>query len=50
MLLEAYRPRLGKLNLGKGCIRFRHLKDLPMDVVEELMREAVEGRREREGA
>jgi len=48
MLLDTYRPRLGKPNLGKGCIRFRHLKDLPMDVVEELMREAVERRRERQ--
>lgn len=48
-LLEAYRPKLGKLNLGKGCIRFRHLKDLPMDVVEEMMHEAVEARRERVG-
>lgn len=49
-LLEAYRPRLGTLNLGKGCIRFRHLEDLPMDVVEDLMREAVEGRREQQMA
>ena len=47
-LLDTYRPRLGALNLGVGCIRFRHLRELPMDVVEDLMREAAERRRARQ--
>jgi uncharacterized protein YdhG (YjbR/CyaY superfamily) len=43
-LLEKYRGRFGKLNLGKSCIRFRKLKDLPLDVTEELLQEAVRRR------
>lgn len=43
-LLEEYRNRFGKLNLGKSCIRFRKLEDLPLDITEELLQEAVRRR------
>jgi uncharacterized protein YdhG (YjbR/CyaY superfamily) len=41
-LVDQYRPRLGKLNCGKGCIRFRKLNDLPMDVISSLLNEVAE--------
>jgi uncharacterized protein YdhG (YjbR/CyaY superfamily) len=43
-LVDRYRPRLGKLNCGKGCIRFKSLDDLPLDVIEDLLREMVQRR------
>jgi uncharacterized protein YdhG (YjbR/CyaY superfamily) len=43
-LLEQYRPQLGKLSCGKGCIRFRKLEDLPMDVISSLLKELAKRR------
>jgi uncharacterized protein YdhG (YjbR/CyaY superfamily) len=43
-LLETYRQRFGKLNLGKSCIRFRKLEDLPLEVTRELLQEALKRR------
>ena len=43
-LLEEYRNKFVKLNLGKSCVRFRKLQDLPLDVTEELLQEAVKRR------
>lgn len=39
-LPEANAQRLGKVSVGKGCIRFRRLADLNLDVVAELVRTA----------
>jgi uncharacterized protein YdhG (YjbR/CyaY superfamily) len=36
------RNKLGKTNCGKGCVRFKKLEDLSLDVVEKLLAEAVE--------
>jgi uncharacterized protein YdhG (YjbR/CyaY superfamily) len=36
--LEQFKPRLGKIKCGKGCIRFKKLEDLKLDVVEELLK------------
>lgn len=37
-LLASYKARLPKnLSVGKSCIRFRTLDELPLDVIEELM-------------
>lgn len=44
VLLEQYRPQLGKLSCGKGCIRFRKLEDLPMDVISSLLKELAKRR------
>lgn len=33
------RAAFGKLNCGKGCVRFRHLDDLPLDVVARVLAE-----------
>jgi uncharacterized protein YdhG (YjbR/CyaY superfamily) len=44
-VVDAHRSRLGKLNCGKGCIRFRSLDELPLDVVTDILREVVERRR-----
>lgn len=38
-LVDQYRSRLGKLDCGKSCIRFRKIEDLPMDVISSLLEE-----------
>ena len=44
--LMEHRDALGKLNCGKGCIRFKKLEDLPLDVLREIVRDtAVENER-----
>ncbi len=42
VVMKEFKPRLGKLNCGKCCIRFRKLEDLPMDVAEGMVRRAVQ--------
>ena len=44
-VVNAYRAALGKLNSGKGCIRFRKLDDLPLDTIAEILQEAGAKRR-----
>lgn len=39
--VRRHRPRLGKVDVGKCCIRFRRLSDLKMDAVEALLHDAV---------
>jgi uncharacterized protein YdhG (YjbR/CyaY superfamily) len=41
-LVERFKPRLGTVNCGKSCIRFKRLEDLQMDAVAELLRASVE--------
>ena len=36
-LIRQYSDRLGKVSLGKNCIRFRHLRDIDRGAVEELL-------------
>lgn len=46
-LLESYRPRLPRsLNVGKSCIRFKKLEELPLDTIEEMMAATVKRSRE----
>lgn len=40
-VVDHYRKELGKLSCGKGCIRFRHLRDLPLKVVEKILQDTV---------
>jgi len=40
-VLDEFRPRLGKLDCGKGCIRFRKPEDLPLDVADEMLRKVL---------
>jgi uncharacterized protein YdhG (YjbR/CyaY superfamily) len=46
--MESHRPALGRLDCGKGCIRFRTLDELPLDVISAILKEAVR-RRKAEG-
>jgi uncharacterized protein YdhG (YjbR/CyaY superfamily) len=39
--VRRHRPRLGNVDVGKCCIRFRRLEDLRMDAVEALLHDAV---------
>lgn len=41
-LVERYADRLGTVNVGKSCIRFKRVDDLDRDAVVELIQEAVE--------
>ena len=40
-VVEKHRARLGKLDIGRGCIRFRKLEDLPADVTAAIVAESV---------
>lgn len=46
-VLERHKAELKGLSLGKSCIRFRDLEQLPMKAVRTILREAVEARRAR---
>jgi hypothetical protein len=43
--VDLHRERLGKLNCGKGCIRFRSLDELPLDAVTDILAEALRRRK-----
>jgi hypothetical protein len=38
LILEPYVARLPKANLGRGCIRFKRLADLDLEVIDEVIR------------
>ena len=40
-LVDAFRPQLGKLSVGKGCIRFKKVEEVPLDVVGALLAKAA---------
>ena len=40
-LVEKYRSELDHLNLGKSCVRFRKLEDVPLDVIRRILKETV---------
>jgi uncharacterized protein YdhG (YjbR/CyaY superfamily) len=42
--VEVHRAELGKLSCGKGCIRFRKLDELPLDVVAVMLQESARKR------
>lgn len=41
LLADEHRAALGKLDCGKGCIRFRTLEEAPLDVLREIVRDAA---------
>jgi uncharacterized protein YdhG (YjbR/CyaY superfamily) len=45
VVVEAHRHRLGKLNCGKSCIRFRNLDELPLDAVTDILAESFQRRK-----
>jgi uncharacterized protein YdhG (YjbR/CyaY superfamily) len=46
-VVARYKPELGKVSVGKGCIRFKKVEDLSLEKVEEMLKEA--GKRRAEG-
>ena len=40
-IVKAHFERLGKVSCGKGCIRFKRLADLNLDVVESILGEIL---------
>jgi uncharacterized protein YdhG (YjbR/CyaY superfamily) len=43
--VNRFRSQLGKLSVGKGCIRFRKTEELPLDVLSQILSTAAERRR-----
>lgn len=41
-LVEKYKSELGNLDVGKSCIRFKKINDLPLNVIEKILVETVE--------
>lgn len=41
-VVDRHRQALGNLDVGKGCIRFRKLDDLPLDTAKAMIEESVE--------
>jgi uncharacterized protein YdhG (YjbR/CyaY superfamily) len=41
-LAETYKDRLPKASIGKSCIRFKRLRDLDQDVLQQLLRNVAE--------
>ncbi len=41
-VVDRHRDSLGKLNCGKGCIRFRKLADAPLDALKTILKETAE--------
>lgn len=41
-MLDQYRDELEHLNLGKSCIRFRKIEDLPLDVIQRILRGTID--------
>jgi len=44
-LVHSHLEQLGKVNCGKGCIRFKRLTDLNLSTVERLLREILKVRK-----
>lgn len=40
--LDPFREELKKLNVGKSCIRFKKIEDLPLNVVKNLLKQYKE--------
>jgi hypothetical protein len=38
-MLARYSDKLGKVNLGKSCVRFRRLENIDLNVVGRMLRE-----------
>lgn len=47
--VEAYAPQLGRVDVGKSCIRFRRLDQLSLPAAEALLRAAAAARRSAPG-
>jgi len=43
-LVEKYKEELKHLSVGKSCIRFKRIEDLPPDTIKQILRETVQRR------
>jgi uncharacterized protein YdhG (YjbR/CyaY superfamily) len=46
-ILKTYEKRLGKLDCGKSCVRFRKAEDLDLELVADIVRDAAKSARAR---
>ena len=44
--MNKYRDKLGRTNCGKGCVRFKRLEDLSLDVLKEFLAGAAHAARQ----
>jgi hypothetical protein len=40
-LAESYKSKLGKVSVGKSCIRFKRLEDVNLDALREILKKAA---------
>jgi uncharacterized protein YdhG (YjbR/CyaY superfamily) len=45
-IVKAHLAQLGKVDCGKGCIRFKRIADLNLDIVETILREILKLRQQ----
>jgi uncharacterized protein YdhG (YjbR/CyaY superfamily) len=45
-IVKAHLAQLGKVSCGKGCIRFKRIQDLNLPVVENILKEVLELRKQ----
>jgi hypothetical protein len=43
-VVERHRQELAGLSVGKSCIRFRRIQDLPLDAIRRMLEESVGSR------
>lgn len=43
-VVERHREGLKGLSVGKSCIRFRKLEDLPLEIIRQMLEESLRGR------
>ena len=48
-ILDKHRDDLKGLSLGKSCVRFRKLDQLPLETIERMLRDAADDREENDG-
>lgn len=41
-VLQKNKDLLGKLNIGKGCVRFKSIDQLPLDEIRKILKESVD--------
>jgi uncharacterized protein YdhG (YjbR/CyaY superfamily) len=44
-IVEQHKAELVGLNIGKSCIRFRRIEQLPIETIETMLRQSVQKRR-----
>ena len=44
-IVERHKPELAGLSTGKSCIRFKRLEQLPLETIEDMLRQSIQKRK-----